>query len=151
MRPTGHFLRHLLEMCMAMCVGMMLLDLPYIGIARAAGFDDPFRQLPYMSALVVAFNMSLPMVLWMRHRGMSWSSGLDMSAWMAGEAVVLMALAAAGVIAQGTLVLSWQHPLMIPVMVVAMLYRRDLRDMYTGRAAPSAAPPQPPRGAALSG
>jgi uncharacterized membrane protein YfcA len=130
--PTGHFLRHLFEMCAAMCIGMAILDIPYLGIAHLAGYSDPFRQLPYASAVVVAFNMSAPMAAWMRHRHMDWGSILDMSAWMFAEAFVLIGAAAAGLIAQSTFVLGWQHPLMLPVMVVAMLYRRDRRDMYTG-------------------
>jgi hypothetical protein len=139
--PTGHFLRHLLEMCAAMCIGMAILDIPYLGIARLAGYSDPFRQLPYLSAIIVAFNMSAPMAAWMRHRHMDWAGILDMSGWMFAEAFVLIGVAAAGLIAENTLVLGWQHPLMVPVMVVAMLYRRDRRVMYAGPPHAAKTPP----------
>ena len=120
--PTGRFIGHFFEMCAAMCVGMGVLDLVYIGIAASAGHGDPFRDLPELSVLVVMVNMTVPMAAWMRVRGMSWQPTLEMSAAMVLEALVVLVLAEAGAIAKDNLVLAWQHPLMMPAMLAAMLY-----------------------------
>lgn len=40
---------------------------------------QPLRQIPDMSAFVMAFNMAVPMAAWMRHRGMEWSPIAEMS------------------------------------------------------------------------
>src|SRR5919197_679570 len=72
LRPLGHFVRHLLEMCLVMCLGMAVLDGVFYAIARLVGYPDPLVQLPELSTLVVAFNMTAPMVAWMRFRGHDW-------------------------------------------------------------------------------
>lgn len=128
-RATWNFTRHFLEMCAAMCVGVAVLDVPFVLVAKAAGVDDPIRDLPEVAALVVAFNMSLPMVLWMWHRGHAWDCIRDMTAAMFLEAVVLIVAYWAGVIS-GSTVVAWQHSLMMPVMIAVMMLRLDL---YTGR------------------
>ncbi|HEU5318632.1 MAG TPA: hypothetical protein VFX49_21140 [Chloroflexota bacterium] len=51
---------------------MMALTPLYRATAAKLGYADPLYQLPELSALVAAVNMTLPMVLWMRLRGMSW-------------------------------------------------------------------------------
>lgn len=130
LHAVGHFVRHLAEMCAAMCVGFAVLDLPFIGVAKVLGYSDPIHELPELSALVVAFNMSLPMALWMRHRGHRWDGIMEMTAAMFVEAGVLISASWAGAVS-GSTVVAWQHALMMPVMVVVMLFRLDL---YTGRA-----------------
>jgi flagellar biosynthetic protein FliP len=129
-RATWNFGRHLFEMCAAMCIGVAVLDVPFLAVARATGVDDPIRDLPDVAALVVAFNMSLPMVLWMRHRGHDWTCIWEMTGAMFLEAGVLIAAHWAGVVS-GSTVVAWQHALMVPVMIAVMLFRLDL---YTGRA-----------------
>lgn len=128
MRPVGRFARHLFEMCMAMCIGVAVLDLPFFGVVSLLGYSDPLRQLPELSALVVAFNMSVPMAAWMRHRGHEWSCIWEMSGAMVAEAILLIGVAWLGVFPKANLV-AWQHTLMVPAMVVVMLYRLDV---YTG-------------------
>jgi hypothetical protein len=58
---TGHFTLHLVEMCAAMCVGMVALGALFFAVAHQFGVADPLRQYPEVSALVMAFNMTLPM------------------------------------------------------------------------------------------
>lgn len=49
-RPAGRFGLHLFEMCMAMCVGVAVLDMPFLALATWAGYSDPIRQLPEQAA-----------------------------------------------------------------------------------------------------
>jgi sorbitol-specific phosphotransferase system component IIC len=54
-------------MVAAMYVGMLALDPVYSATAGGLGYENPWTQLPVMSSFVMAFNMTLPMALWMRH------------------------------------------------------------------------------------
>ena len=70
-RPTRlvRFARHYLLMIVAMYAGMLVLDPVYDAVATHAGYADPWAELPVLSALVMAGNMTVPMVLLMlRHR-----------------------------------------------------------------------------------
>ena len=96
-RSAGRFGLHLFEMCAAMCVGVAVLDLPFLALAGLAGYSDPITELPELAAVIVAFNMSAPMAVWMRLRHHDWRCIREMSAAMFVEAVVLIAAAAAGV------------------------------------------------------
>ena len=68
-RPWLQFLLHLGEMVLAMMLGMYLLDAPSGAVISALGYSD---SDPVLSALVMTFNMTVPMVLWMRFRGHAW-------------------------------------------------------------------------------
>ena len=72
----------------------------------------------------MAFNMTLPMVLWMRHRGHGWERGGEMAAAMFVPALALLALYGLGAISKG-LVLPGQMVLMLPAMLLVMLHRVD--------------------------
>jgi hypothetical protein len=116
-------------MCAAMCVGMVALGALYFALARMAGVAAPLRQYPELSALVMAFNMALPMAAWMHFRGMDRRPIAEMSGAMFVEVFALIGASWLGVIPQGSIVF-WQHTLMLPTMVVVMLFRLDT---YTGR------------------
>jgi hypothetical protein len=140
LRPLGHFVRHLLEMCLVMCLGMAVLDALFFGIARVIGYSEPLVQLPELSTLVVAFNMAAPMLAWMRFRGHEWRPIWEMSGAMFVEAIALLGAFWLGFIAAGESLFGWQHALMMPAMIIPMLFRLDL---YTGRAGHPADAQQP--------
>src|SRR4029450_10103651 len=72
----------------------------------------------------MAFNMTVPMVLWMRYRGHSWERGGEMAAAMNLSGLPLLMLYWLGAIpAPG--VLGLQMMLMVPAMLGAMLYRKE--------------------------
>ncbi len=50
----------------------MGLDPIYGWLAAQAGVPNLYLRLPELSTAVVAFNMTAPMVAWMRFRGMDW-------------------------------------------------------------------------------
>src|SRR5215207_9974756 len=69
-RQIAHFVVHFLEMCAPMCIGFVIGDIVYFWAAAQQGYDEPFRQLPELSVLVVTFTMTAPMTVWMLFRGM---------------------------------------------------------------------------------
>jgi len=124
-----NFVRHYLEMCIAMCLGIAVGDIVYFAVAGAAGYSDPFGQLPVLSLAVVTFSMTALMVAWMRFRGMDWRLINEMTAAMIILAVLLLAAGLVGIVPMGQLPLL-EHALMMPFMLVPMLLRAD---QYTGR------------------
>src|ERR671936_1334811 len=87
---TWHFVRHFIEMCLAMCLGLAVLDTVYVWLAGQFGITNPYLRFPELSAAVVAFHMTAPMVAWMRFRGMAWNLIADMSWAMVAEAVLIL-------------------------------------------------------------
>jgi hypothetical protein len=82
---TGRFVRHLLEMTVAMVLGMVVLGTAFGEIhllVFGSGFDQAWHRHVELTAFAMAFNMTLPMVACMRHRGHSWERGGEMAAAM---------------------------------------------------------------------
>jgi flagellar biosynthetic protein FliP len=122
---TAHFLRHLGEMIVAMMLGMAVLGMVSQVSLTAIGLDYDGSPLewPAVSALVMALNMSVPMVWWMRHRGHNWSYATEMAAAMFVPVLALIPLLGLGIISGDTLS-GIQHAVMIPSMLVVMFRRR---------------------------
>jgi hypothetical protein len=127
-RPVGRFGLHRLAMCMVMCVGAVALSLVFFGAASLLGYTDLLQTAPELAVLVIALNLSVPMLAWMRYRGMAWQPTLE----MAGSTMVVgLALIAAywmDLIARTSLV-EVQASLACPVMLAVMLVRFRL---YSG-------------------
>jgi hypothetical protein len=129
-RGFGHFVLHFFEMCMPMCIGWAVGDVIYFAIAEQLGSSDPFHDWPVPSLLIVTFNMTAPMVAWMRLRGMAWRPTAEMAAGMVALATLILIAGGLGIVTMETL--PWlAHGLMMPAMLVPMLLRLDL---YTGHA-----------------
>lgn len=139
LRPLGHFVRHFVEMCAVMCIGLGVLDLTFFGIMGMIGYSDPLVELPEVSTLVIALNMAVPMVAWMRFRHHEWAPIWEMSGAMFVEAIVLISVFWLGLVPAGRSLFSLQHVLMMPAMLIPMLFRLDL---YTGRVGHAAARPE---------
>jgi hypothetical protein len=129
-RPThpagGHggwrFLRRYLEMVAAMVVGMVVLGAAARGVLALAGLAFP-AQYPELAALEMAFDMSVGMIAWMRHRGHRWASALEMAGAMLAPALALFPLLWLGVIS-GDDLLVLEHLVMLALMYLVMLRRR---------------------------
>jgi hypothetical protein len=117
----GHFLRHYLEMVVAMFVGMAVLGAASAGLEALAGFEFPAS--PEFAVFKMAMDMSVGMVVWMRYRGHGWPSTLEMVAAMFAPAAVFAPLSWLGVIS-GDVLMIVTHVLMLPLMLVVMLRRR---------------------------
>jgi hypothetical protein len=135
-------LRHVLEMTVAMMLGMAILGMAFREIHVAlfgTGFDSAWHRHTELAVFAMTFNMTLPMVLWMHHRGHSWQLSGEMAAAMFLLAVVLLALFWLGSIS-ADVVLPLEMALMIPAMIVVMALRFE---EYAGHAHVSADPRQP--------
>jgi hypothetical protein len=131
MHPSlRHFVRHYVEMVIAMFLGMAVLGLPAEWALAALGTstNELEADAPAVMLLLMATIMTVPMVGWMRYRGHGWRPSAEMAASM-----YLPSFAAIGLLAAdastltGAMVL--EHAVMLPAMLVAMLLRLD---EYTG-------------------
>jgi hypothetical protein len=115
-RRTWHFVRHYVEMVVAMLAGMFALG-------WLEGLAFPALTLPTeLAVLVMATNMSLGMAAWMRVRRHAWRPIAEMSAAMYLPFAVLLVPFWTGLLDAGDLMI-WGHVLMLPAMAAAMLLR----------------------------
>lgn len=121
------FARHFLEMLVVMMVGMCVFGAAFRGLhvlLFGNGVAAAWRDHVVLAASAMAFNMTVPMVLWMRYRGHSWERGGEMATVMNAPLPPLLVLYGLGAI-QASGVLGLQMMLMLPAMLGAMLYRRE--------------------------
>lgn len=126
-RQAWRFLRHLLEMIAVMMLGMCVLGAAWGAfheLVFGSAFADAWRDYVGLAAFAMAFNMTVPMVLWMRYRGHSWERCGEMATAMNLPLLPLLLLYSLDLI-PAPAVLGLQMMLMIPAMVLAMLYRKD--------------------------
>lgn len=122
---TGYFIRHFLEMCLAMCIGgIPLIILFFVGAANI-GYPGLLEHSPELSVLVVGFILSLPMTAWMRYRDHEWQPTLEMASTTIVLAILLVGLGWFGILAKSNL-FEWMTRLACPVMIIPMLFRLDI-------------------------
>jgi hypothetical protein len=123
---TRHFIRHYVEMLVAMFVGMGVLFVPALLALGAAGMSSAELRsdAPALMLLAMGITMTVPMVAWMRYRGHGWPASNEMAASMMLPTAGVIALLGAGVADFGTL-MALEHVVMLPAMLVAMLLRRE--------------------------
>ena len=115
------FTRHLLEMVVAMLVGMTALGVAITVLGEPPGYARPIVEYGLMGAA-----MSIPMVAWMRYRGHTWSDGGEMTAAMLLPMFALVLPVELGIAgAAGHSLMMLSHVAMIAGMVALMLFRRD--------------------------
>jgi hypothetical protein len=114
-RKLGRFVWHYVEMVIAMLAGMFAL---------APLWPDAWLARPEVDALVMATNMTIGMTVAMVLRRHSWARIGEMAAAMYLPFLVLLvpfrlgALSAMGLMTAG-------HVIMFPLMLAAMVWRRD--------------------------
>ncbi len=113
------FARHLLEMVVAMMAGMGVLGVAIWALGEPPGYANPLVEYGLMGA-----SMSAPMVVWMRHRGHTWSDGLEMMAAMLVPMFAVVLPVEVGVVGlTGHALMMLSHVAMIGGMVAFMIYR----------------------------
>jgi hypothetical protein len=120
--PTAHFIRHYLEMVIAMLLGMAVLGIPGFIALEAAGVDTHAAGVLLWG---MALSMTVPMVAWMRHRGHGWLPCWEMAAAMIVPTIGALALLEAGALGDAHAAMGVQHVVMFPAMLGVMLLRRD--------------------------
>jgi hypothetical protein len=123
---------HLGEMYLAMLFGMAALDAVVNAILGLAGssYDDLVETAPAAVALIPMFNMTLPMLLWMRVRGHEASEVSEMGVAMVVVGATTVFLLWLSVI-DSAAICGVECGLMIPAMVAAMLLHPSMQ--ATGR------------------
>ena len=124
-----YFIRHFVEMCLAMCIGGIPLIILFFWGAAQFGRPDLLQTSPEFSVLAVACILSLPMVAWMRIRGMTWRLTAEMSGATIAVGILIVGLGWLGVLSRTSL-FEWMKGLACPSMLVPMLLRLE---HYTGR------------------
>jgi hypothetical protein len=115
------FTRHLLEMVVAMMAGMAVLGVAIWALGEPPGYSNLLVEYALMGA-----SMDAPMVAWMRHRGHSWSDGLEMTAAMLAPMFALVLPVKLGVVGlTGHSLMMLTHVAMIGGMIALMIYRFD--------------------------
>ena len=117
------FRRHFIEMCVAMLAGMVVFGAAVRAFCALTGHEDLLEH-PGASAPIMATNMTVGMVLWMKYRGHGWAPIAEMSAAMYAPLVVLLVPFWTGVLPGGAL-LGLMHVLMLPAMWLVMAHRRE--------------------------
>jgi hypothetical protein len=112
-------------MFIAMMVGMMVLGALDRAILAAAGTGVTHvrNSAPEVVALVMAFNMTVGMTLWMRYRRHSWAMCSEMAGAMFVAAVIAIVLFWCAVIHSHS-VTAMEMAAMFPAMIAVMLLRR---------------------------
>jgi hypothetical protein len=119
------FFRHVIEMTVAMLLGMVVLGMAFRAIHLAlfgTGFDDAWHEHTELVVFAMTFNMTVPMLALMRYRGHGWERCGEMAAAMFGLAFALLVLFWLGVLSAGV-VLPLEMVLMLPAMIAVMAFR----------------------------
>jgi hypothetical protein len=122
---TKHFVRHYLEMVVAMFIGMGVLGLP-LGLALGAagsGWSELHSDAPALALLAMAATMTVPMVGWMAYRGHGARANAEMSAAMFVPTFAAIALLWSDVATDIGLLMAIEHVAMLASMLAAMLLR----------------------------
>jgi hypothetical protein len=124
--PNRRFIRHYVEMVIAMFAGMIVLGIPAEAALRAAGSgsSELMDDAPAILLLEMAVIMTIPMVAWMRRMGHGWQPSSEMAASMFLPTFLVIGMMAAGAADAGT-AMTLEHVLMLPAMLVAMLLCRE--------------------------
>jgi hypothetical protein len=123
--PAHHdhgFGRHLLEMGLAMMVGMLVSAAVFL-TAVGMTAEEGMREHAVLFVVLQALGMTVAMVAWMRHRRHNWRSSSEMALAMAVPAVPLICLRLLEVISGPICGLYCLAT--IVAMVALMLYRRS--------------------------
>jgi flagellar biosynthetic protein FliP len=117
------FLWHYVQMIIAMVVGMLVLGPARSGLLGLFDVELSSATQPELAALLMAFDMSVGMVVWMRYRGHGWASTMEMVAVMFAPVVLLAPFTLPGLMS-GHALMMVMHIAMLPLMLAVMLRRR---------------------------
>jgi hypothetical protein len=117
------FIRHYIEMVLAMAVGMFAL-MPLWPVAFRAVGAPHLLDHPEPMALSMATGMAIGMAAWMAFRRHGWRDIAEMTVAMYLPFVILFPATLAGAMTSGTMMVAG-HGLMLLSMLAVMLWRRD--------------------------
>ncbi len=124
----GAFLRHYVEMVLAMAAGMPIFGILLVSPLDPLGYRETLQEHPYVRELIMLVFMSIPMVGLMAYRGHSARLTFEMLLGMWVPAVAVVALTASAlvpVLRPHTTMTVASHLVMLPGMFAAMWLRRS--------------------------
>jgi hypothetical protein len=122
---TKRFIRHYVEMVIAMFAGMAVLGMPF-GLALEAmgsSWNELTDTAPALMFLAMATMMTVPMVGWMIYRGHGRRANAEMSAAMFVPTFAVIGLLGADLIADTGALMAIEHVAMLAGMLAVMLLR----------------------------
>jgi len=120
---THNFIRHFVEMVVAMIAGMVILGAALSLVFALVGHANPVHYAG-LRALVMTTNMTIGMSLWMRYRGHDWTNTGEMAGAMFLPFVGLIGPYETGLVSGGEFLVV-MHVLMLPCMLIVMFRRWD--------------------------
>jgi hypothetical protein len=119
------FIRHYLEMVIAMFVGMAVLGVPAGWLLGAMGssWSELTDNAPALMFLGMATTMTVPMVGWMAYRGHGRRANAEMSASMFVPTFTVIGLLWAELVSDIGVLLVIEHVAMLAGMLAVMLLR----------------------------
>jgi hypothetical protein len=121
----GLFVAHFIEMCMAMCVGGIALNVVFFGVLGLFGVTYSQDQLPTFVLIAVGVNLAIAMAAWMRFRKHEWRLTLEMASTSIILALAVIGGAAIGLIDASDRLAAFTS-LACPVMLIPMSLRWGL-------------------------
>lgn len=144
--PVARFALHVVEMVVAMELGMVALGTLNTLVLKPAGHLYLTDRYPETHLLAMAFFMAVPMVAWMRIRGHGWGHAAEMAAAMVVPVACAIAACSVGLLPR-TELMAFGHDLMWIAMVGVMLLRWS---HYAGAVHEHGTPAAPPATLALT-
>jgi hypothetical protein len=122
---TKRFIRHYVEMVVAMFAGMAVLGVPAGWLLGAMGssWSGLNDDAPALMFLGMATTMTVPMVGWMAYRGHGRRANAEMSASMFVPTFAVIGLLWAGLVSDIGVLLVIEHVAMLAGMLAVMLLR----------------------------
>ncbi|HET7488184.1 MAG TPA: hypothetical protein VFJ85_09660 [Acidimicrobiales bacterium] len=124
------FSRHFLQMIGVMTAGMIVSVAIFLTIVGMT-WDEATLDHPLASLLVVAAGMTVPMSVWMLHRGMGVRNTAEMAAAMAVPVVPFLCLVWFGATRS-----AWCGAYCVTSVVAMVVLMRHRRDQYSMDMAP---------------
>jgi cytochrome bd-type quinol oxidase subunit 2 len=122
---TRHFIRHYVEMVVAMFAGMAVLGIPFGWALGTMGssWNELTDTAPALMFLAMATTMTVSMVGWMVYRGHGRRANAEMSAAMYAPTFAVIGLLGADLITDIGALMAIEHVAMLAGMLALMLLR----------------------------
>jgi hypothetical protein len=119
------FWKHYLQMAAVMGVGMFFAGAILTFVVGLKSWDEVTIQYPNQALLAMVAGMSIPMVAWMRFRGMGWRNSYEMALAMVLPVIPFLCLVWFGITKS-----AWCGPYCVSTFVAMYALMRYRRSEY---------------------
>lgn len=121
-KQVARFSLHALEMCVVMCVPLIVGGLIITTAAAGLGRPSPIKNAPVAIAVLATLLLAGSMTAWMRYRAMAWRPTLEMAGSSVVAGTLVISAYAVGIVPASELV-GMVCPAACVAMVAVMLPR----------------------------